>query len=120
MDAELMQKVQDKLKTNYAELFDNPGAEDKLNFIITRSYTKCRQYKNKVSADELIMLLTLYSAYLLKYNQSADGSVTNAKADIFQAQFSSNSQGSNNYLSDFIDLLNDLGIAENDWKIQIG
>ncbi|TPR12741.1 hypothetical protein [Apilactobacillus timberlakei] len=120
MDAELMQKVQDNLKTNYAELFDDSGAEDKLNFIITRAYTKCRQYKDKVSNDELIMLLTLYSAYLLKNNQSADGSVTTAKADIFQAQFSSNSQGSNNYLSDFMDLLNDLGLSENDWKIQIG
>ncbi|TPR43158.1 hypothetical protein DY124_06160 [Apilactobacillus micheneri] len=119
MDADLMQTVSDKLNTNYTELFDDPTASDKLNFIITRAYTKCRQWKDEVSHDDLIMLLTLYSAYLLKNNQSADGSIATAKADVFQAQFSANAQGSNNYLSDFNELLNDLGLLQDPWVAKL-
>lgn len=118
MNTDDIQKVTDNLKNSYPELFDDPTTENKLNFAITRAYLKCKQYKSKVSDDELIMLVTLYTAYLVKNSQSDSGQVSSAKADIFQANFYRSNDNSNAYLAEFNDLLDSLGLNDSSWKIK--
>lgn len=115
MNEDINEAVKNNLTTNYSQLFDDPNATKQLDFFIQRANIKVSKY-NVLNKDNKIMLLTLYTAYLIKSNQESDGVATTIKADVFQVGMSANENGSKTYLNDFISLLNDLHLGG--WSVK--
>lgn len=110
MDDSIKTAVKDNLTKNYPQLFDDPNTINQLDFFITRANIKVNSY-NVTNIDNVIMLLTLYTAYLVKSTQETDGVATSIKADVFQVGLSANSDNSKAYLNDFNSLLSDLNLS---------
>ena len=115
MNEDIKAAVKNNLTTNYSQLFDDHNATKQLDFFIQRANIKVSKY-NVLGKDNKIMLLTLYTAYLIKSNQESDGVATTIKADVFQVGMSANENGSKAYLNDFMSLLNDLNLGG--WSVK--
>ncbi|WP_268914024.1 hypothetical protein [Lentilactobacillus sp. SPB1-3] len=114
MNDEMREAVAKQLPIMYPELFDDPNASAIVDSLITQAYMVCQQYTD--NDDELSTLVRLYTAHLLYTNQSAGGTATSIKADVFQINMSDNTANGDIYLPQFMDVLQILGA--NDWGVQ--
>lgn len=108
MDQTLKEEVSKAVHDAYPQLFDYNMPDKQLNNFIQQADIKCRTYK--VNRDELILLMQLYTAFLIQSNQESDGIATSVKADVLQVSLSDNNLGSDYYLNQFNDIIASLDL----------
>lgn len=114
MDQKLQEDVSKAVHNTYPQLFDYNIPDEQLNSFIQQADIKCRKYN--VNRDELILLMQLYTAFLIQSNQETDGVATSIKADVLQVSMSDSNLGSNYYLNQFNDMISSLDL--DGWSFQ--